>query len=70
MVSFQTRFEQIGEQRGKQIGEATMLLRLLEHKFGTVSDQQRRRVLAADADTLLDWLDRTFTATDVDEVLH
>jgi len=70
MVSFQTRFEQIGEQRGKQIGEATMLLRLLEGKFGTVSDQQRRRILAADADTLLDWLDRTFTAADVDEVLH
>ncbi|WP_295435273.1 hypothetical protein [uncultured Thiodictyon sp.] len=74
MVSFQTRFEQIGEQRGKeiglQLGEATMLLRLLERKFGAVSDEQRRCILAADAETLLGWLDRTLTAADINEVLH
>jgi len=66
MVSFQTRFEQIGEQRG----EAAMLLRLLERRFGAVSDQQRERIQNTDADTLLAWSDRILTAADINEVLH
>jgi hypothetical protein len=66
MVSFQTRFEQIGEQRG----EAAMLLRLLERRFGAVSEQQGERIRNADADTLLAWSDRILTAADINEVLH
>ncbi|AUB80495.1 hypothetical protein [Candidatus Thiodictyon syntrophicum] len=38
MASCQTQFEQIGEQRGKQIGEAAMLLRLVEIRIRNDDD--------------------------------
>jgi hypothetical protein len=41
-----------GEQRGEQQGEATLLLRLLERRFGVLPDRARDRVLAADTVTM------------------
>jgi Putative transposase, YhgA-like/Domain of unknown function (DUF4351) len=57
-----------GRQEGRQEGEAAMLLRLLERRFGAVSETFRSRVLAADPETLLGWGERLLTAGSLDEV--
>jgi predicted transposase/invertase (TIGR01784 family) len=59
-----------GLDQGQRLGEATALLRQIERKFGPPSDSVRERVLAADSDTLLEWLDRILVAESVDAVLH
>jgi len=48
--------------RGRQEGEARLLLRLLEEKFGTLDAPSRERVRAADADQLLEWGTRALKA--------
>jgi len=74
MQSFSTRMreegEQIGERRGIQLGEAHMLLLLLEEKFGPVSDEVRTQVQNADPDSLLRWFRQTLKADNMDEVLR
>ena len=61
---------QQGLQQGERRGEATMLLRLLERKFGPPSAPVRDRITQADAETLLKWSERLLVAQSVDEVLH
>ncbi|MGZ8216959.1 Rpn family recombination-promoting nuclease/putative transposase [Methylomagnum sp.] len=51
-----------GRQEGRQEGEAALLLRQMEFRFGALDEDVRRRVLAADAETLLRWGERIFTA--------
>lgn len=78
MVSFQSRFEQIGEERGEQIGEqrgrqlgqAETLLTLMRAKFGPVPDPIRERVEQADPETLLRWSIRILTEDSIDGVLR
>ncbi|WP_058557845.1 hypothetical protein [Thiohalocapsa sp. ML1] len=74
MQSFSTRMreegERIGERRGIQLGEAHMLLRLLEEKFGPVSDEVRTQVQSADPDSLLRWFRQSLKADNIDEVLR
>lgn len=57
-------------EQGERRGEATMLLRLLERKFGPPSEPVRDRIIQADAETLLCWFDLGLTAHSLDEVLH
>ncbi len=65
---------QEGEQKGKlegiQLGEAKVLLRQIELKFGTVSEQDRQRIESADAETLLIWSERVLTAESLTEVFR
>jgi hypothetical protein len=70
MQSFSTRFRNEGKQIGIQLGEATMLLLLLEEKFGPVSDQVRIQVENADPDSLVRWFRQTLKADSIDEVLR
>ena len=56
--------------QGQRLGQATALLRQIERKFGPPSDAVRRRVLAADSDRLLEWLDRILVAESVDALLQ
>jgi hypothetical protein len=86
MVSFQTRFEQIGEQRGIQIGEqrgiqigeqrgeqrgkANLLLDLLETRFGPVPEEFRARIGQADAALLSHWSRRLLTADSIEAVFE
>ena len=49
------KVEQQGLQHGMQQGESTMLFRLLERKFGQVSEEVKQKIEAADSDTLLEW---------------
>jgi predicted transposase YdaD len=58
-----------GRQKGRQEGEAALLQRLLERRYGPLSEPQRLRLQTADADTLLRWGERIFQAASVDEVL-
>jgi predicted transposase/invertase (TIGR01784 family) len=70
MQTFIDRYIEQGINQGQRLGEATALLRQIERKFGPPSDTVRERVLAADSDTLLEWLDRILVAESVDAVLH
>ena len=69
MSSFAERFIQQGMQRGKQEGEAVMLLRLLQLKFGEVPPEIRQEIERADAQTLLQWSERVLTASRIEQVI-
>jgi chorismate mutase len=55
-------------QQGMQQGEARVLLRQLQLKFGELPDDVRQRIAAADEQSLLLWSERLLTARDVAEV--
>ena len=57
-----------GLEKGRQEGEAALVLRLLERRFGTLDENLRSRVKAADADILLQWGERILTAATLEEV--
>ena len=59
---------QQGLQQGLQAGEAKALLRLLEKRFGPLDQVTRDRIADADADLLLEWIDRFSTAESVADV--
>ncbi len=50
-------------------GEAAVLLRLLERRFGDLPDWARHRVLAADAVMMEEWVLRVLDAASLEEVL-
>jgi Putative transposase, YhgA-like/Domain of unknown function (DUF4351) len=61
--------EQKGRQEGRQEGEATLLLRLLERRFGTLPGWALDRIAAADTVALEEWSLRVLDATSLDDVL-
>ncbi|MFB1488270.1 MULTISPECIES: DUF4351 domain-containing protein [unclassified Thiocapsa] len=70
METFIDRYIAQGEQRGEQHGRATILLRLIERKFGPPSETVRERVTQANPEVLLEWSDRILEAQTLDELLH
>ncbi len=70
MTGFAKRFIEQGLQRGRQEGEATMLLRLIILKFGEPDERLRRSIESADAETLLHCSERILTADTLDDVLE
>jgi len=60
----------LGKKEGMQQGEALMLLKLLELKFGAVNDAVREHIQTSDAETLLVNLERILNAETLDEVLR
>jgi hypothetical protein len=70
MSGFAERFRQEGMEMGAQQGEARVLMRQLQAKFGALPDAVRARVEAADESTLLLWSERVLTARRIDEVVH
>ncbi|HYU34671.1 MAG TPA: Rpn family recombination-promoting nuclease/putative transposase [Thermoanaerobaculia bacterium] len=56
------------QQELRQEGEAKVILRLLERKFGPLDTQTRTRVQSADADRLLNWADRILFAERLEQV--
>ena len=52
----------IGRRKGRKEGEAAVLLRQMELKFGPLSYEYRQRIKGADAQTLLRWSERVLTA--------
>lgn len=67
-----TRFYQdaYGEGRceGRTEGEAALLLRQLERRFGNLSDDTKRRINSADAETLLTWGERILDAKTPEDI--
>ncbi|WP_022947228.1 RpnC/YadD family protein [Methylohalobius crimeensis] len=59
-----------GKQQGLQQGEAAILLRLIERKYGAEAAACREQVLQADAETLLVWSERVLSADTLDEVFR
>ncbi len=59
---------QEGLQAGRQAGEAALLLRLLERRFGALPDAARERVLAANIAALEEWGIRILEAGSLDDV--
>ncbi len=59
---------QEGEAEGLRKGEAALLLRLLNRRFGALSPAIEERVRGADAEQLLDWGERFVDATSLDEI--
>jgi hypothetical protein len=47
-----------GREAGRQEGEAHMLLRMLETRFGPLDERTRTRVLSAGAERLMKWGER------------
>lgn len=61
---------QEGRTEGMQQGEARLLLRLLEKRFGPLPEAKRALINAADADTLLQWSDKLLTADSIEAVFN
>jgi flagellar biosynthesis/type III secretory pathway protein FliH len=61
---------QQGVQQGMQQGEYSLLLRLLEHKFKSVPESYRQRLIGADAETLLIWGERVLDANTLNEIFE
>ena len=59
-----------GIEKGIQKGEATLLLRLMELRFGSLDETTRNRLQNADAETLLKWGERLLVADSVEDVLR
>ncbi len=63
-------WQEEGRKKGRQEGEAALLLRQLTRRFGPLSPAVQERVRDADADQLLVWGERFVTATELDEVFE
>ena len=70
MQTFIDKYIAQGVEQGVQQGEAAVLLRLIERKFGPPSAPVRKRIVEADAETLLTWSERILTADTIEAVLH
>ncbi len=58
------------EAKGRQEGQAELVLRLIEHKFSQVPEDVKAQILAADVDHLLLWTDRILTAQSLADVFR
>lgn len=57
-------------QQGIHQGEATVILELLEYRFGQISTHDRDRIRKADPNTLLQWGKKIFEAKTLKDVLN
>ena len=70
MQTFIDRYIEQGRQQGKRQGEAEFLLRLIERIFGPADVKLRQQIQEADAEQLLEWSERIFTAETPEAVFH
>ncbi|MEO5332686.1 MAG: DUF4351 domain-containing protein [Magnetococcus sp. YQC-5] len=60
--------QQIGENRGRKLGEAYILTRQLQRRFGTVPDWANEKIAKADTSALEEWCLRFVDAQALEEV--
>ena len=58
-----------GLEQGQQEGERNILVRLLQKRFGPLSDAQRARIQSASSAEIEAWSERLFDASTAAEVL-
>lgn len=61
--------EEKGREQGREQGEASLLLRMLRHKFGVVPTASEERINSATPAQLELWSDRLFTANAIEDIL-
>ncbi len=61
---------QQGRREGVQEGEARLLIRLLETRFGCLTDEQKALIHRAETGTLLLWSERVLVAKSLSEVFQ
>jgi hypothetical protein len=61
--------EAAGEARGEARGQRSMLIHLLEQRFGALSDHERETIDQASPEQLTGWALRVFSASSVEDVL-
>ncbi len=59
-----------GHEKGQRAGKAATLTLQLKTKFGTLADEHRHRIEAADEATLDRWCAAIFVAASVDDLLR
>jgi flagellar biosynthesis/type III secretory pathway protein FliH len=59
-----------GREEGIRRGEAILLLRLIELRFGAADQDVMQRIHEADSETLLRWSDRVLTAQSLSDLLE
>jgi predicted transposase YdaD len=59
-----------GKAEGRAEGEANILVRVIEKRFGDVPPQLRQRIFAADVATVEKWVDRVLDAHDLQSVFE
>ena len=69
-MQYVSSIERIGFKKGVRQGESTMLFRLMERKFGKVSEEVKQKIEAADSDTLLEWGEKILSASTLEGVFH
>jgi len=65
-----TEWTEEWKRQGRLEGEAALLLRQLEQRFGPLNEADRTRVSRADAETLLKWGERILTAASLEDVFE
>ena len=70
MAVFSERVRQEGLEEGMQQGEACLLLRMIEQKFGRQPEIRRKQIRNADVETLDKWSELLFAAKTVEDILH
>lgn len=68
VMEWTREWEQNGVRKGRREGEARLLIRQLELKFGPLQPEDQARIGAADSERLLAWGERVLTARSLDEV--
>ena len=68
MQQWEREWQERSEAHGRQAGQAALLVRLLERRFGPIDDSVRARIDDAASDDLLVYADRVLDARDIDSV--
>lgn len=68
MAGITQEWVQEGLEKGKILGEANMLVRLLSNRFGILPDHIKDKITSADLDKVQLWADRFVDAPNLDEV--
>ena len=69
-MQYITSVERIGIQKGRQEGEAAILMRLMQRRFGDIPAAYARRIKQADANTLLGLAEKILDAKNLSELFE
>ncbi len=68
LMEWRDRVREEGREEGQLAGEALLLTRQVQLKFGSLDEAVEQRIADADAETLLRWGGRVLTADSLAEV--